>query len=167
MRKLAILYFTIMHFISCGQSYDNSFIEKITGDYSRNSYYILIDIKSLDKSSLYLIENDDLFYYFHQLKGYNEKQYQDFIRPLIKEGRSITVNESDIKKYGFTAIPANKKLAEDIKKGKDYLLQRYFKNRVLKDGVSTDESNNIIAALFNWRIASRIDDESGYLIYYE
>jgi hypothetical protein len=155
-----------MHFASCSQKKDNPFVEKIIGDYSRNSYFVLIGIKSSTATSMYLIENDDLFYYYHQQKGYNEKQYQEFIKPLLSEEKSIMVSSDDIKKYGFTAI-TSAKLEEEMKKDKSYLLQKYFANHVLKDGISIEERNVIIAVLFNWKIASRIDDESGYLIYHE
>ena len=156
-----------MHLTSCSQKKDNAFVEKIISDYSRSSYYILINIESMRKTYPYLIENDDLFYYYHQQKGYNEKQYQEFIKPLINEEKPITVVTADINKYNFTVVDANNTISEEIKKGKKYLLQKYFENRVLKDGTSIADRNNIISALFNWNIASRIDDESGYLIYYE
>ena len=45
-------------------------------------------------------------------------------------------------------------------------MQKYFNNRVLKDGISVEDKNSILAALFQLKIASKIDDESGYLIYY-
>ena len=156
-----------MHLTSCSQKKDNAFVEKIISDYSRSSYYILINIESMGKTYPYLIENDDLFYYYHQQKGYNEKQYQEFIKPLINEEKPITVVTADINKYNFTVVDPNNTISEEIKKGKKYLLQKYFENRVLKDGTSIADRNNIISALFNWNIASRIDDESGYLIYYE
>jgi hypothetical protein len=143
---------------------DSLFVEKIVNDYSRNSYFILIKVKSIDKFSYYLIENDDLLYYYHQLKGFNEKQYQDFIKPLIGKNKSIIVSNDDIGKYGFSAI-SSAELEEKGKNGKDYILQKYFRNHVLKDGISIEERNVIVGVLFNFQVASRIDDESGYLIY--
>ena len=86
---------------------------------------------------------------------------------MINEEKPITVVTADINKYNFTVVDPNNTISEEIKKGKKYLLQKYFENRVLKDGTSIADRNNIISALFNWNIASRIDDESGYLIYYE
>ncbi|GEM_PF-1701912 len=167
MRILIILYCLVMHLTSCSQKKDNLFVERIFSDYSRSSYYILINIESSGKPLPYLIENDDLFYYYHQQKGYNEKQYQEFIKPLINEGKSITVSASDINKYGFIIVHPNNKMREEIKKGKIFLLKKYFENRVLKEGTAIEDRNIIISALFNWNIASKIDDESGYLIYHE
>ena len=166
MRTLIIFYFLIIYLPSCSQSQNSPFVERIIGDYSRSSYYILVSIKSPNKDSLYLIENDDLFYYYHQKSGYSEKQYQEYIGPVINEVKSIIVADSDIKKYGFEVISLAK-VESEMKKGRSYILQEYFENRILKDGISIEKRNLIIAALFRWKLASRIDDESGYLVYNE
>src|SRR5688572_269196 len=123
MKILMIVYCLVIYSNSCTQRNDNLFIERVTDDFSRSSYYILINIKSGSKTDQYLMENDDFFYYFHQQKGYTEKQYQEFIRSIIGDKRTLTVSNDDIKKYGFIAVRPSDKLTNEIKKGKNSLLQ--------------------------------------------
>ena len=67
--KLIIFVLSFSVLFGCGQSnkqhVDDNFFNKITNDFSRNSYFILLRADLPDTTSEYLIENDDLFFFFH------------------------------------------------------------------------------------------------------
>lgn len=151
--------------IGCSQKAYNPYLQMVSNDFSRNSYFIILNVIIEGQKGVYLIENDDLFYYYHQTKSFNEEQYKKQIIPLLSSQRSITLSSLEMSKYGFVKIvKASQEIESDSTKGKEYFIKRYFSGRVLNDNISNDNRNSIIKILSNWGIASRIDDETGYLI---
>lgn len=159
---LIVLLFTTL--ISCGQKKDAMFLDKILNDYSRNSYFIVVKTATGNRSALSLIDNDDLYFYVHEKKGLEKEAYKKFILPFLNENESLGLTKSDFKKYGFAEIKAIPAIDADAKKGKAFFLNKYFKNKVIIDGITNEKKNYIIKILYDWGIASKIDDETGYLI---
>lgn len=151
--------------IGCSQKAYSSYLQMVSNDFSRNSYFIILNVIIEGQKGVYVIENDDLFYYYHQTKFFNEEQYKKHIIPLLSSQRSITISSLEMSKYGFVKIAkASQEIESDSTKGIEYFIKRYFSGRVLNDNISNDNRNSIIKILSNWGIASRIDDETGYLI---
>lgn len=160
MNLLIYLIITSSSF-ACNQRGDEGFFNKVTSDFSRNSYFIVV--KAENKGVEYLIDNDDLFYFFHQTKGFDKASYQKYILPILQFNKSITISDTDISKFGFVKLTRNEYIQAESVKGRDFFTKRFFKGKILKDGLSVDERNNIVQVLYKWQIAARIDDESGYL----
>lgn len=164
MRFFSVTIITLLSMQACSQKRDSGFIAKITDDFSRNSYFIVLDVSLPAGITTSLIENDDLYYYFYKTKGYNENRYKEEIRMIIKKNKVLTVTNVYFSKFGFSKVENLQKLNDDAKKGKGFIMGKYFKNYIIKDGVTKNERNVLIKMLFDWNIPSKIDDESGYLI---
>lgn len=164
MRNLLTALVVILTTQSCGQQSDPVFITKVTGDFSRNSVFIAVQVTLANESISSVIENDDLYYYFHKTKGYNEATYKHEIIKILKSKKAVPVTSADFVKYGFRQVNEMKDLQEEARKGKSLLLNKYFKDNVLVKGVKKETRDVLISLLFEWNIASRIDDESGYLV---
>jgi hypothetical protein len=159
-------FFSVL--FGCGQSnkpQDNdNFFNRIVNDFSRSSYFIVLRADLPDTTSEYLIENDDLFFFFHQKQGWNENDYRTKVLPFLEGKEKLKINKSDIGTYHFNDIKTNRQLEEDAHKGKDFFISKYFSNKAIKENIPDDERNFIIKTLYAWKVASKIDDESGYLI---
>lgn len=164
MKYIILSMFLLTTLVSCGQKKDKMFLDKVLNDYSRDSYFIILKTSTANQTTTSLIDNDDLFFYFHERKGFDQNAYKDFMSSFINEGKVLEVNIADYKKYGFIEIKSDRSIDADAKKGKDFFLNKYFKNRVIIDGINDEKRNYIIKVLYDWQIASKIDDETGYLI---
>lgn len=164
MKIFIIIAMTTLSMQSCSQSNSNSFVSKVINDFSRNSYFIILNTELSEGINISLIENDDLFYYFNQTKGYNEETYKKEIEIIMRERRVLKITDADFAKFEFIKVKSIPMLNKEAKKGKEFIVNKYFKNRVIVDNVSDDQKNFLIKMLFDWSVASRIDDETGYLI---
>lgn len=164
MRYFIVTFILLLSMQGCSQNSASDFVDKVTSDFSRSSYFIIIRIKFPDGVTESLIENDDLYYFFHKTEGYDEARYKEEISNLIKTDHELNVSETDFSKFGFIKLARLSKLDEEAKMGKDFIVNKYFKNRVIVNGVTFNERNALIKLLFDWNIASKIDDETGYLI---
>lgn len=160
------LFYTVilLSMQACSQKGNDNFSDKITNDFSRNSYFIVLNVRLPEGIVQTLIENDELFYYFNKTKGYDKSKYKEVVQSIIKQSQVLNIPETDFSPFGFIKIIKVPKLNEEIEKGKGFILAKYFKNGVIVDGVSDDERNTLIKLLFDWNIPSKIDNETGYLI---
>lgn len=140
------------------------FLDKVLNDYSRDSYFIVLKTATANRTTESLIDNDDLYFYFHEKKGFDKKAYKDFMSSFINQAKVLEVNKSDYEKYGFIEIKKNESIDTDAKKGKDFFLNKYFKNQVIVDDITKEKRDCIIKVLYDWQITTKIDDESGYLV---
>lgn len=164
MKYLIVVIILSMSISACSQKSDNTFVNKIVNDFSRNSYFLIINV-SLPKGKVKsIIENDDLFYFFSKLKNYNEHQYKEHAANIISSNQLLTISEDDFSKFGFAKLVNVNSIQNDAIKGKDFILNKYFKDGVIIGKRSDEERNFLIELLFKWDIASRIDDETGYLV---
>lgn len=166
MREASLLVYLIMtsSLFACSQKHNEVFLSKVTGDFSRNSYFIIVKTGTQNKGTDYLIDNDDLFYFFRQTKGFDKTAYQKYMIPILQSNKSISVSDTDISRFGFIKLTRNEHVHAEAVKGKDAFVDNFFKGKILKDGLSVEQRNNIVQVLYDWQIATRIDDESGYLI---
>lgn len=82
----------------------------------------------------------------------------------LSKNESLQIVSKEIKAYSFFKVLPNEEISNDAEKGKSYFLEKYFNERVLKGGITDNDKYLIISILYQWRVACKIDDESGYLI---
>jgi hypothetical protein len=162
-RKNEMKLLLMMLLSSCMHN-DSVFYDKITDDFDRNSWFISIELKSSDYNGKVIIENDDLFYYFNQTEKVDKEQYKKLIKERLESNSSIISGKEDLVKFNFTKVPIIESVNKNAKKGLDKFIQIYFDGKVLKDGIADYERTAIIQKLFEWKIPTKIDDETGYLI---
>lgn len=163
-KPLFIIILIFVSLVANSQKNNNIFFDKLLNDFSKNSYFILVKSDLQNKSTYYLIENDDLYYFFHETKGLDKTEYQKHMIPILKYNKSIYLSNKDIFKFGFIKLTTNEHLGGKATMEKDAFVDSFFKGRVLKEGLSVEEKNYIVKVLYCWQIAAKIDDESGFLI---
>jgi hypothetical protein len=165
MKILILVTITLKSIFSLVQQNNDTFLNKILSDYSRNSFYISVEAINQNKSFPVIINNEDLFSYFNKTKGLNKEQYTKYIKSAINDNKTISLTSSNISKYGFIKIKPRSEIDKEAKNGVTVILNKYFKNKVLVDGISASDRSYLIYLLFKWEIATKVDEESGYLIY--
>ncbi|WP_416803547.1 hypothetical protein [Bacteroides reticulotermitis] len=136
-----------------------AFIDKVLTDFERYSYYISFPMTNGER---YIIENDDFFYYLQKQNAVDKEQYQKEIKEKLIKGSSIDILNPN---SNFIKVPNVPSIETNVKKGIDEFIKTYFDNdKTLKDGITDDERTAIIQKLFEWKVASKIDDETGYLV---
>lgn len=156
--KLALAFSILISYMVLKNN-QRDFYHKITNDFRDNSYFILIKLKNNRK---YVIENDDLFLYYWRTKKYSREQYIKEIKSMLSEHAVVEIDKIT---SSFIKAPNLRIVNSYAKKGIDKFIDTYFDNRkTLKNGITDDERIAIIQKLFEWKIASYIDDETGYLV---
>jgi hypothetical protein len=152
-------------FECCGQYQgDTKLIEKVTRDFSRNSYFVPLRVNVSDSIFQCVIENGRLYYYLYQKEHLSKEQYWEFIKSFIQQDKVLKINAFDLEKIGFIPVRRSAVMENDIKKGKEFIIKKYFNNRIIRDNISDTDRAVLIATLFKWGKVSKVDDESGYLI---
>ena len=142
----------------------SDFYDTVLCSYSLHSIFVLVDIESDEYDGKAIIENGDLFEFLNQTKGFDKKQYKSFMKDLLSKNSKLSLEKSELNKWHFIKIQKIKSVENITSKGKDDFIAQYFNGNVIKKGIDLDERNAVIATLFQWRIASLVDDETGYLI---
>ncbi len=156
---MKLIMLLILNSCMVNKGIQKPFIDRVTNDFERYSYFL--SIKVGEKVS-YIIENDDLYYYVQNIKSIGKEQYQKEIKVKLINGGSFEINNPN---SNFIKVPNIPSVVANAKKGADEFIKVYFDNgKVLKDGVTDDERTVIIQKRFEWEIASKIDDETGYLV---
>ncbi len=165
MRKpLIIMISMFLALTGCSQKNDDLFFNKVLSDFSRNSYFVMINGTLAGQTSVYLIKNDDLYSFFNKMTGAVQKGYIQKMLIILKKKETLQITCNAVKDYSFINVLPDKTVSDDAKKGMPYFLQKYFKGRVLKDGIADADKYLIISILYQQRITCKIDDESGYVI---
>ncbi|MFV0587799.1 MAG: hypothetical protein ACK5NR_11285 [Bacteroides reticulotermitis] len=155
--KLFFLLLLNSYMVSKGTQ--GAFIDKVLTDFERYSYYISFPMTNGER---YIIENDDFFYYLQKQNAVDKEQYQKEIKEKLIKGSSIDILNPN---SNFIKVPNVPSIETNVKKGIDEFIKTYFDNdKTLKDGITDDERTAIIQKLFEWKVASKIDDETGYLV---
>ncbi|MGD1320759.1 hypothetical protein [Chryseobacterium sp. 2R14A] len=155
---MKLIIFLLLSFFSASFSKQNSFLDCILNDYNRHSSFILI---RANESIDYIIENDDLYYYFQRQEKLDKNDYKKEIKHKLLNNSFVKIsnpNSSFIKVQTVPSVEAN------AKKGVDEFINIYFNNNTLKSGIKSHVKASIIRQLFRWEIKTKIDDETGYLI---
>lgn len=158
-----ILMIALLNFCLIFEIEQSSFIDKIINDFERYSWFLVIEIKSSSYNGKIIVENNELFYYLNHSKHLDKEQYKLEIKDKLKHHLPIDIQDVSFCQYKI--ITNNKRVAANVKKGKDEFIKIYFDNgTTLKDDITDDERTAIIQKLFEWEIACKIDDETGYLV---
>jgi hypothetical protein len=166
MRHLITALMLILAVQSCGQQTNTAFFDKVSTDFSRHSAFIAIQVRLPNGVISALIENDELYHFFTETKGYDKSKYLEEIRNTLISKKPIPVSDTDFGKYDFVKVDPVQDLQKEFKQGKVFILNKYFRDNVIVEGLSAEKKNALVNQLFNWNIATRIDDESGYLVIY-
>jgi hypothetical protein len=113
-----------------------------------------------------IIQNGDLFYFLNQTKGLDAEGYRAFMKAQLSNKTRLNIGETRLSKWGFIKVADVGSVRKQSSKGIEEFIRHYFRGRVIKDGISDDKRNGIINRLFEWGIASKTDDETGYLVVY-
>lgn len=156
---MKLFFLFLLSSCTIGKTTQSSFIDKVLNDFNKYSHFV--SIKSID-SNIYVVENDDLYYFLKEKKSFSKKRYRKEIRSKLIAQSSIDIvspNEDFIKVMNLPSV------SDNAKKGIDDFIEIYFDNKkTLKDGITDNERATIINQLFIWKIACKIDDETGYLM---
>lgn len=156
---MKLLFLLILNSCMLNKGRQETFLDKVTKDFDRYSYYICL--KSMNGEN-YIIENDDFYYYLQNQTGINKEQYQKEVRAKLNDSKTFEIIDPD---SNFIKVPKVPRVEANADKGVDEFIKIYFDNgRTLKDDVTDDERTVIIQKLFDWKIGSKIDDETGYLV---
>lgn len=148
---------------SCAMNKDTSFYQKITNDFDRYSYFVSIELRSSNYNGIIIIENDDLFNYLQTTQKIDKEKYKEMIKEKLVNHSSLEITNTT--KFNFIEVKEIQTVNVNAKKGVDEFIKKYFDNgKVLKDGITDDERTAIIQKLFEWKIPTKIDDETGYLV---
>ncbi|SIO55571.1 hypothetical protein [Chitinophaga niabensis] len=128
--------------------------------FGRHSYFVSVKVKD---GNQYVITNTELYLYFKQKEGFDEKRYQSYMMSVLSNASILTVDTTFLAKFQFNKVDRMEEIVDAA-----IIFRRYFnktpENYWLKDGVSDRKKVYLINALFDKNIVSRIDDESGSLI---
>lgn len=140
------------------------FYNKLLDDVDEHTYFITIKVKSIEFSGKVVVENSDLFYYFNEVKKMNKNDYKKMIIRNLERNSSIEFGDTDLMRWNLIKVPVINSINLNAKKGLEQFIKIYFNGNVLKDGITDEERTVIIQKLFEWRILTVIDDETGYLL---
>lgn len=154
--------FFLMLFSSCMNN-NPKFYDKVLNDFEGYSWFISINVKSLGYNGEVVIENAELFYCLNKTQKIEKQEYLKILKKKLENNLAIEIE--DIEKYSFIKVPIVSSVEANSKEGLEKFINIYFnKGKVLKDGITDDERTVIIQKLFEWEIASKLDDETGYLV---
>jgi hypothetical protein len=163
--------------ISSGQGDD--FYDRVLADFNCiHCSFIAIDVESADYTGRVIIDNGTLYALLSRGKEYDKKNYRDFVKKVLIKKEKLKLDNvflSDAKDSLYTSgmnsirfdiLKGSKEVDEVAAKGKEEFIKHYFHKPagalVVKDGI--EDRNPVINKLFEWRIATLIDDETGYLL---
>jgi hypothetical protein len=142
------------------------FFNEVLKNHNRNnSCYIGFKVISQNYKGKVIIKNNDFFWFYKKTLNKNEKDYISFTKEIFTSGNELNIKEFDITNFKFIKVSNNKVVKKQVHKGSENFINYFFENRVLKDEFQSNISvkNEIIYELFNFKVATSEDDETGYL----
>lgn len=178
MKFITVLLFCLLT-VQIGFGQSKEFYDKVLNNF--NCMYcpiIVIDVESAEYTGRVTIDNGELFSFLNKTKGLNEKDYKDFVKKILVNSEKLKLDNfflSDSKEslitkgansIRFEIVKDSKEIDEIAAKGKEEFIKQFFRKPsdtyVINSGIKN--WNPIINKLFEWQIATSIDDESGFLI---
>ncbi|WP_298150073.1 hypothetical protein [Flavobacterium sp.] len=142
-----------------------TFNEKIFNDFTSNSRYLKISIKSSEYNGICVIENDDLFLYYTLKYNKGKTEYLNFIKGFFSAKEILDLGNEKPEKWNFKKVLDDKKVNQNLKKGLNKFINIYFNKNLVERGKTTENQKAlIIKILFDHNKACSIDDETGFLI---
>jgi len=139
----------------------DTFIKRVTIDFSLHSNYLILCID--DKKEV-PVDNDNLFVYMNRYKKIKKRRYTKKIRSILKSGNCINSKEIKYETYEVYIVQEIERVSYKKKLGKEEFIDYYFKDKVFKSVFSEEEKIAVIAQLFEWKVSSSNDDETGLLM---
>ena len=84
------------------------------------------------------------------------------MKEILSKNSNLSIEKTDLEKWKFNKLPKDESVEKSAKEGKEVFIENYFRNGFLKEDVDGNLFT-IIAQLFEWKIATKIDDETGVL----
>lgn len=96
MKKILLFSFLLLTVQICfGQS--NKFYDTILEyERCRDCYFLSIEVASEKYSGKVVIENVDLFDFLNKTKGFDRKQYKEFVRDLLVNKKKLVLDKSNV-----------------------------------------------------------------------
>src|SRR5258708_18416797 len=150
---------------SCPDSFYDNILDDVN---SRHSYFVSVMIKDGKSQRAVVIESGDLYDFLLKTKTFKKDECRESLKKVLKSNsvlsfETITVDEN----IGFCELRNCSKVEKIAEQGRDYFIQYYFNNKVIKKNISNNEQHCIIKILFDWCILVKVDDESGFLVIHE
>ena len=150
---------------------NDEFIKKVISDFDMYSFFVSIEVKSPAYKGKAIIENYELYYYYNQTQNINKKKYQVIMYRMLREKLTLNIKNEDFTEFNFLIVPDDITINANAQEGVENFIKIYFEGRVLKDNITDNITDNeryaIISQLYNFNVASKIDDETGYLVLYK
>lgn len=164
MKKLSILvFFFLIAVFSCTEK-DNSFYDKVLGDFGRHSDFIAIDIRSHQYTGRAIIENNDLYTFLNNTKGWDTTVYKSKIEKILLHRRKLNLGNADLLKAKFFKVREMNTVYLKAAKGVNSFISDYFDGTVFNYSVPEDEMYAVIDQLFYWNVPVKFDNISGQLL---
>jgi hypothetical protein len=160
---IVILIFMLFILISC-ENPNSPFYNKVLNDFDTTSYFIAVDIKSPFYKGRTIIENNNLYMYLHNTKGFDKGKYIYFMKRTLKHHRALKITDNDIIDWKFIKVRELESVIHVADQGRDNFVANYFNGTVINFGITDMEQNAIINQLFYWEIPAKIDKLTGELL---
>ena len=162
--KFALIIVSLLCLQTRAYSQDN-FYNAVLCELSMHSIYIVVNVESSDYTGKATIENESLYSFFYKTRGFDEKQYRSYVRKVLTDNTKIHLENTDLDKWFFKKTKIIESVENNAKKGKEIFISQYFTNRLIKKDINEEVENAVITKLFEWKIATQTDDESGMLFF--
>jgi hypothetical protein len=150
-------------FIACTNP-NSQFFNNVLNDFDLTSYFIAIDIKSPFYIGRTIIENDDLYRFLHQTKGFDRDKYKSFMKRILIHNKTLKVDEKDIELWKFKKVYEVESVIQVANKARDNFIANYFNGTVMNYGILEKECNAVINQLFYWGIPAKFDKMTGEVV---
>ncbi len=142
---------------------ETNFFKKVVSDHNRHSYFVVVNVCSPTYNGKIAVENSDLYSFFHAQNKITETSYEKIIIDKLSKNECLKIKTSKLEN-NFTKVRNIAAVNKTAQKGMKVFVETYFNNNVLKSEINGEYRAAIICKLFEWKIACKTDDESGYLI---
>lgn len=151
--------------LNCFLIQSNDFIEEVTNDFKMNSNFLKLNIESSGYKGSVIIENDDFYLYYYNIYHKDKEHYKLYVKNILKKNSVVDIGNENTDKWNFIKVNGSKKVNNNLKNGLKKFINTYFnQGKVIKKIVTDKEQNFIIKILFEHKIATYVDDETGYLV---
>lgn len=158
-------------FASCSQRINIS-EEKLDfciNDYSKNGCFLAINVSIDSIIHPCVVRNFELNYYFFKKKNYNQDDaYRRIAKSIVLGKEELVIAPNDTINYGFEIVKLPSTVTEDLKKGKSYVIEKYFQPGIYGGYIirtsAIEHWREIVYTLFiKYGVICNSYDESGYI----
>jgi hypothetical protein len=143
---------------------NDDFYDLVLGNFGMHSSFIAFDVESNDFDGKVIIENTSFYIYLKNYKNIDRNNYKKFVKQMIINNEKLNLSKVELVKWRFIAIKEIDEVNEYAAKGQEVFINHFFPKGIIVDRASLDVRNAVASKLFEWKVASYIDDESGYLV---